>query len=146
MPTAAKLVSALFFLILCYIAAESYKPLMPPDTTFGQFSHVCAGIGALSGWLVMGRLAGHGYGLAASSGLRTMATAVFFALLLFSGREMILRSLHLRYKGPFEAVQAMAELMAGYAQLMLSPVFLAVVLMGGMAGGLVAEWTSLRWR
>jgi hypothetical protein len=145
MPTAAKLVAAVFFAALGFLMAEAYKPTQPPETQFGSFSFICAGIGLLCGWLVSGSLAGKGYGKAWGNGVRTAITTVFFALLAFSLYTMILRSMKLRYDGPMEALTAAIDLMREYGMLMLDQRFLLTVLIGGFVGGIVTEWSSRRW-
>src|SRR6056297_1256011 len=104
MPTAAKLLAAVAFAALGFLAAETVKPHMVEGTQFGVFSYICAGIGALCGWMVMGGLVGAGYRAAAGYGVRTAATLVFWALLGFSIYEMILRATKMRYDGPMDAL------------------------------------------
>jgi hypothetical protein len=145
MLTAAKLVGALLFAGLGFLMAEAYKPTQPPETQFASFSILCALIGLLCGWLVMGSLVGRGYGRAWGFGVRTAVTTVFWALLGFSLYEMILRSMKLRYDGPMEALTAAIALMLEYGGAMLDQRFIATVLIGGIVGGLVTEWASRRW-
>jgi hypothetical protein len=146
MPTAAKLVAAIVFAALGFMAAELFKPAMPEGTQFGLFSPICAGIGLLCGWIVMGPLAGFGTGAAMGSGVRTAATIAFWALLGFSIYEMVLRSMKLRYDGPMEAVLAVFDLMLERGRLMLMPELLGLLLVGGLLGGVVVEWAARRWR
>ncbi|MDZ4094008.1 MAG: TrgA family protein [Paracoccaceae bacterium] len=145
MPTAAKLFAAVAFAAIGYFAAELFKPSMPETTQFGQFSLICAGIGVLCGWIVMGPLAGKGYSAAAGFGTRTAVTIAFWALLGFSIYEMVLRSTKMRYDGPMEAVAGAIGLMAEYGVLMMTPAVLGVLVLGGMLGGMFAEWAARRW-
>ncbi|NUB45158.1 TrgA family protein [Fertoebacter nigrum] len=146
MPTAAKLVAAIVFAALGFMAAELFKPAMPEGTQFGLFSPICAGIGLLCGWIVMGPLAGRGTWAAMGSGVRTAATIAFWALLGFSIYEMVLRSMKLRYDGPMEAVLAVFDLMLERGRLMLMPDLLGLLLLGGLLGGVLVEWAGRRWR
>ena len=146
MPTAARIFGALCFALVGFLGAEAVKPMMPQGTQFGYFSAIMAAIGAASGWNVMGALVGRGYGVAMSSGLRTSATLVFFGILLFSGREMILRSINRLYHGPVEALQGMVGLATDYGRLLLNPQDLVILIGGGALAGLVVEWVSRRWR
>lgn len=146
MPTAAKLFAAVVFAVVGYLAAEAYKPGMPEGTQFGLFSELTAFIGLLCGWMVMGVLAGQGYGRAAGYGLRTSATLVFWALLLFSVYEMILRSMKMRYEGPMEALVGVFDLMLQHGLLVLTVPVLAVLAAGGVLGGWAAEFAGRRWR
>lgn len=146
MPTAAKLFAAVVFTAVGFLAAEAYKPGLPEGTQFGLFSLIVALIGLLCGWMVMGRLAGQGYGGAAGSGLRTSATLLFWALLVFSVYEMIQRSMKMRYDGPVEALVSVFGLMLQYGQLVLTVPVLSVLAGGGVLGGWAAEFAARRWR
>lgn len=145
MPTAAKLVAAIGFAILGYVAAELVKTHMPPGTQFGVFSLVCGAIGLLCGWLVMGNLAGDGWVKASGYGIRVSATLVFWALLLFSIYEMIRRATKLRYDGPMEAITAVFAIGIDYGRVLVVPDVLAVLLIGGAVIGTVVEWSARRW-
>lgn len=145
MPTAPKLFAAIAFGLLAFIAAEALKPYLPEGTPFGFYSEICGVIGALTGWMMMGKMAGRGYTTAISSGIGTSAVMVFFCLLLFSGREMILRSLEHRYKGPQQAVEAVFGLMVDYGKLLANPPDLAILLGGAAIAGMFVEWTGRRW-
>ncbi len=146
MPTAAKAMAALAFAALGVIAAEAYKPLLPPETQFGQFVWVCGGLGLIVGWWVVGPTSGRGYNAMLATGLRGSVTLVFWALSVFSIREMLLRSMNRRYGGPTEAVVGTFDIFLEYLMLMGDTLFLAVLIVGGILGGWLAEWTSRRWR
>lgn len=146
MPTAARLFAAAAFAAIGFFAAELYKAGLPPETQFGKFSAICTLIGILCGWFVMGRLAGKGMRAAMGSGLRTSANMVFYAMLLFSVYEMVLRSLRKRYDGVFEAVEGTFDIALTYGLALLRPEPLIVLVLGGMAGGMLAEWASRQWR
>ena len=146
MPTAAKLFAAIAFAVVAYLAAELFKPAMPEGTQFGFFSIICAVIGLLNGWLVMGALVGRGMTAAMGFGVRTSVTIAVWALLGFSIYEMILRSMKMRYDGPMEAILAVFDLMLERGQLMLTPEVLGTLFVGGILGGLLAEWAGRQWR
>lgn len=146
MPTAARLAAALAFAAVAFFAAELYKPGLPPETQWGRFTILCTLIGILCGWGVMGRLAGKGMRAAMGSGLRTSANIVFYAMLVFSVYEMILRSLRKRYDGVFEAIEGTFGIMLDYGTALMRPEPLVVLVLGGMAAGAVAEWASRQWR
>jgi hypothetical protein len=147
MPTAGKLVAAVFFAILGFLMAEAYKHVMPPETQFGKFSLITAAIGLLCGWLIVGSLTGRGYGRAWGLGIRTAITIVAWATLGFSLYEMILRSMKGRYGGsPMEALTGAVKLILEYGQKMADQQFLLTLFIGGIIGGLATEWASRRWR
>ena len=107
MPTAARLFAAVGFAIVAFFASEVYKPLLPEGTQVGMLSPLNSFVGFLSGWLVMGRLAGRGYYAAAGSGVRTIGVALFYVLLIGACYEMLIRSTRLYYDGPTEALTSM---------------------------------------
>lgn len=146
MPTAARLAAALAFAAVGFFTAELYKPGLPPETQWGRFTAICALIGLLCGWFTMGRLAGRGTRASLGAGLRTAAVMLFYAMLLFSVYEMILRALRKRYGGVFEAIEGMFDLVLVYGAALLRPEPLAVLVGGGLLAGLFVEWVSRQWR
>ncbi len=145
MPTAAKLVAAVAFAALAFFAAEIFKGAMPDRTVWGLFNPICAAVGALCGWFVMGGLAGHGYQAATGYGIRTAITCLFWVVILFSIYEAVKRSTKMRYDGPMEAVLGMFDLALEYLQLMVTAPMIAAVLLGGALAGALTEWAGRRW-
>lgn len=145
MPTASKLISAAAFALIAFIAAELYKTTVPERTEWGQLSLICAGIGLLCGWLVMGTLTGRGYRAATGYGLRTSVTIMFWILIGFSIYEMVKRSTNLRYDGPMEAVLGSFELAMEFAVSMATVPVIGTFAIGGIVAGALAEWVGRRW-
>jgi hypothetical protein len=146
MPTAAKLVAFVAFLMTGFLAAEAFKLGMPPGMSFGPFSLVIGIIGGICGWRIAGRLAGHGYSASVGYGLRTSVTIVFWGLLVYSTERMIQRALDMLYNGPVEAVLGIFQLMFELSQKVATPEVLTALVVGGVFGGAAAEWASRRWR
>ncbi len=147
MPTAAKLFGAIAFTFVAFLAAEVLKPAFPEGMSFGYFSVICAAIGLLCGWMVMGPNAGRGGTKAVGTGLRTSVTIVFWAMLGFGIREMLIRSTDKRYNGVTEAVVGTFEILLEYGRLMLSSApALIVLVVGGALGGLLSNWAAERFR
>lgn len=145
MPTAPKLFAAIAFGLLAFLAAEALKPYLPEGTPFGFYSEICGAFGGLIGWMMMGKMVGRGYSTAISSGVGSAIVTVVLCLFAFSGREMILRSLEHRYKGPQQAVEAVFGLMVDYGKLLVNPADLTILLGGAAVAGVFVEWTSRRW-
>lgn len=145
MPTAAKLVAAVAFAIVGWIAANAYVPVMGEGVSAGYFRELIALLGVLAGWRVMGAEAGRGYSQAMGSGLKTAMVLVFFALLLFSVREMVLLSMKMRYDGPVDAVLDVFKLMLEQARDMLTAPVIGTLIVGGLIGGILTEKASKRW-
>ena len=147
MPTTAKVVAAIFYAILGYMLAESYRLLLPPNTDMGIVNISSAGIGVLAGWLVAGNLAGRGYSRAPGLGIRTSLTIVFWALVFFSTYEMIIRSTRGRYSGsPMEAITGAFDLVIEYGAKMADQQFLILLFAGGAIGGIITEIAKRNWR
>jgi hypothetical protein len=145
MPTAAKLVAAVMFAIVGWIAANVYVPIIGEGVSVGLFRELTGLIGAVAGWKVMGPSVGQGYRAAIGSGIKTVVVLVFFALLLFSIYEMVLMSMKMRYEGPTDAVLDVFQMMLETAQKMVTPQVLGVLLIGGAIGGAAAERAGQRW-
>ncbi|NJM84543.1 MAG: TrgA family protein [Tabrizicola sp.] len=146
MPTAAKLMSAVVFAIVGWIAANYHVPALGEDAEVGLFREMVGFIGLIVGWRVMGPSVGKGYAEATGSGLKTSIVLVFFALLLFSIYEMVKESTKMRYDGPMDAVLDVFNLMLINGREMLTPGVIATLVIGGMIGGWIAENASRRWR
>jgi hypothetical protein len=147
MPTAAKLVGGVFFAVLAYVLAETFKPLLPAGTSFGIFSFICAGVGLICGWRMIGRQAGAGYFAALGTGLGTAVMSVLAATLLFSMLEMLNKAVGNFYTGaPMEAVQDAVAIVTKYARLMWDQDFLTILVVGGLLGGLITEFVGRRWK
>ena len=147
MPTAAKLVAALFFAAVGWLAANAHVPALGDNAAVGPFRELTAALGLIVGWKIMGNLVGNGYGEAIGSGLRSSITLAFFALLFFSVYLMIDKSLTAQpYDGPMDAVLGVFEIMMDQARKMLTVGVIGVLVLGGILGGSAAEWARMRWR
>lgn len=145
MPTASKLVAAVAYALLGFLAALTFVKYLPDGTPLGYFREITAAIGFIVGWLVMGKLTRKGYREAINSGLVTALLLVFWALLAFSLYFMLRKSMRMMYDGPMEAVLGVFQLMFDYGKMLLVPDMLGVILMGGIVAGLVCEWAGKRW-
>ena len=145
MPTGAKLMAAISFGIVGWIVANAYVPTLPAGMSVGLFRELVGLLGVVVGWKVMGASVGKGYAASISSGWKTVIVLVFFALLFFSIREMILLSMKMRYDGPMEAVLDVFAQMLKQAQALLTPNVLASMVVGGAVAGLLTENAGRRW-
>ena len=145
MPTASKLVAAVAYALLGFLAAQTFAKYLPEGTPLGYFREITAAIGFITGWLVMGKLTRKGYREAINAGLVTALILVFWALLAFSLYFMLKKSMRMMYDGPMEAVLGVFQLMFDYGKMLLVPDMLGVILVGGIVAGLVCEWAGKRW-
>ena len=145
MPTASKLVAAVAYALLGFLAAQTFVKYLPEGTPLGYFREITAAIGFITGWLVMGKLTRKGYREAINAGLVTALILVFWTLLAFSMYFMLRKSMRMMYDGPMEAVLGIFQLMFDYGKMLLVPDMLGVILVGGIVAGLVTEWAGKRW-
>lgn len=138
MPTGAKLIGALAFAALAFFISDLIKPLLPEGSQLGWFSPLNAFIGAIMGWRIMGKGAGNSYRQTFGYGLTTLFATTFWCLLVWAGNEMLKNSIRLRYDGPIEALQEMAQLFFEYAKLAA----VNEVVLPGLIGALFAAWLT----
>ncbi|MEO0990073.1 MAG: TrgA family protein [Pseudomonadota bacterium] len=145
MPTGTKLVSALVFLVVAYVAAQQVRTVMPEESDMGWFSEIMAVIGLFCGWIVMGKRAGDGWSFSLTAGLLTSVAIAFWGLLLFSIREMLIQSTRLRYDDAMEAILAVFEIAIEHGAMIAIPGIILTLVIGGLIGGYAAEWASRRY-
>ncbi|MEM7722918.1 MAG: TrgA family protein [Pseudomonadota bacterium] len=146
MPTAPKLVGAILFFGVAWVAALSVLDTLPEETPARYFPLSIAVIGFWQGWVVAGGHAGEGMRAAIGTGIRVSVQIAFFGLLLHALRTMFIRSSRLLYDGPGEAAIAAMELFLEYLlQSMTVPIW-GTLIGGGIIAGLLVEWSSRRWR
>ncbi|MDJ0639219.1 MAG: TrgA family protein [Paracoccaceae bacterium] len=145
MPTGAKLIGALAFAALAYFISDLIKPLLPEGTNVGSLSQVNAFVGAIMGWKVMGKGAGVTYRQSFGYGFTTMAAIIFWCLLVWSGHEMLKRSIRLYYDGPSEALQEMATLYVDYAKLAAVQEVIIPAAVGVIFVSWLTEYFARRW-
>ena len=145
MPTGSKLIGALTFAALAYFLSDLIKPLLPEGTPVGRLSEVNAIVGMIMGWKVMGKGAGVTYRQSFGYGFTTMAAIVFWCLMVWSGLEMIKRSMKLYYEGPTEALQEMAQLYVDYAKTAAVQEVLIPALVGVIFVSWLTEFFARRW-
>ncbi|MEL7151735.1 MAG: TrgA family protein [Pseudomonadota bacterium] len=145
MPTGAKLIGAITFMALAYFISDLIKPLLPEGTNVSRLSEINAIVGLLMGWRVMGKGAGHTYKQSLGYGLTTLAATVFWSLLVWSGYEMLQRSIKMYYDGPVEALQEMAALYVEYAKLAAVQEVVIPALIGAIFVSWLTEYFARRW-
>ena len=146
MPTAAKLVAAVLFSLLGVAAVQVFMPLLPEATPVRGLVPSVIVIAIVCGWLVLGRIAGAGYGNAIGNGISAGVAIAFWMVVIWALVEMIERSTKMRYDGPMAAVLGGLGLMVEYAALMLHGPFIGLVLIGSAGVGIATEAVARRWR
>ncbi|MEL6617792.1 MAG: TrgA family protein [Pseudomonadota bacterium] len=146
MPDAAKLVAALGLAILGFIVSGMIMPLFEEETNFGWFVWINVVLGALCGWMIIGRRAGRGITSAINVGLTGAAMMVFWGLFVQACNEMVRVAMKNRYDGPFEALIAVFEIGSEWALLMSTVPIWATLAIGGIVTGLLTEYAWRTWR
>ncbi|WP_299924831.1 TrgA family protein [uncultured Pelagimonas sp.] len=146
MPTAAKLVAAVFLAALAYGVSELIKTQMPASTAFGVFSQVNAVIGFVCGWAIVGNRAGRGMSAAVSNGFTGTVAMVFWCLFAQAVYEMVQESMKHRYDGVVEAFAAIFELCIKLGENLVNGPVLLSLLIGAIVTGWVSEIASRHWR
>lgn len=146
MPDAARLVAALGLAITAFIVSGQIMPLMPEGLDFGYFTYVNMGIGAITGWVVMGKRAGRGVTAAINNGITGVVAMVFWGLFVQGCYEMFRMAMRNRYDGPFDAVLGIFEIGADYGIIMFEPNIIVTLLVGGVLTGLATEYAWRTWR
>ena len=149
MPTGARLVSAIVFALVAFVAARHAHGLLEAnaDATVnpGWMFQIMTVVGALCGWFVMGSRVGQGLRFAISAGLLTAVAILFWGLLIFSTYEMILLSTKMRYDGVTEAVIGVFDEAVKYGSVVVTPSLGVLLLIGGVIGGWAADWANRRY-
>lgn len=149
MPTAARLLSAIFLALLAYVISDMVMAEMLAEDTnlnFGKFREINVFISAVVGWALLGGRVGNPYSVASGLGLTAVAAAVFWCLCAHSVLQMLELSLARKFDGPMEALVGAVELGVSYAGELLNANILLSLLFGGIASGLFAEFSSRRWK
>ena len=146
MPDAAKLIAAIFIGALAYVASLMIMPLMPESTDFGNFIYVNTILGIMAGWLVMGKRAGRGITAAINNGLGGALVLVIWGLFVHSCYQMFNRAMSNWYNSVFDALAAIFQFMAEYALILVDPVLLDSLALGGIVAGLCTEYAWRTWR
>lgn len=146
MPDAAKLIAAIFIGSLAYVASLMIMPLMPESTDFGNFIYVNTILGIVAGWMVMGKRAGRGITAAINNGLGGALVLVIWGLFVHSCFQMFDRAMSNWYSNVFDAMAAIFLFMAEYALIIVDPLVMFSLAVGGIVAGLCTEYAWRTWR
>ena len=144
MPTAARLIAALFLAMLAWVVSEQIKPLVDEDKAFENFNLINLAFAVAIGWQVIGSRAGQGLSAAINNGLTGGVVLLFWCLLAHSAIRMFEISMQGRYGGAFEAFSAIYEMMVENWILIATPLIIGTLVIGSVASGVIAEMTNKR--
>lgn len=148
MPTAAKLVAAVTFAIVAFLAADQYAAVIPDGRPPGVLREVSAIVGLLCGWFILGNflMTPRGQVEAMGTGMRTSVTLAFILLMAFAVWDMLGRALDGRYRNPLESILDIFGRALVLGKPIFTPGVLGVLLLGGLIGGALAHFASRRWK
>ncbi len=140
MPTLTRLVALVLFAFLAYIAGDRYITLFDPSEGLPAVPVVwLAVVGGAVGWQFVGGRVGAGSLQSIWIGLQGVVLAIFWALVLLGGAEMVARSHAQRYDGVMEAVIGWFEIALEHLTRMGGSVdFLILLAAGGAICGLLS--------
>lgn len=145
MPTAAKVIAALFFAALGYFSADLVKPLLTEGTRTQWMNETVGAFGLLMGWNVVGKRVGDGAWASMGYGITAALLTTVWSVGAFALAEMLGRSLDRRYRGVMDALQDMVRFISEYGLLIMVPAIFIAVVAGGALGGWLSERANRRW-
>ncbi len=146
MPTAAKLVSAIYMAIASVVVIMVVVSVYPDIEREQNRMAITAGIvGLLVGWRGLGKRIKFEERTAVSLGIRSGGSAYLWVLFLFGLNEMIQGILRNRYFEPIDAVLTIPAEMMEIGQLSLRLPIVAAILVLSAVGGIIAKRTGNRW-
>ena len=146
MPTAAKLIAAVFFAALGYGAAVLTLGNLTETINEGWIREIMAAFGFVMGWMIAGGRAAEPLAFSLAAGLTTSAAILFWSVFFVAGYEMIILSMRGAYRGPFHAIESMVAIGAERAMLATHWDTAALLVLGGFAGGWLAHMIARVWR
>ncbi len=145
MPTAAKLVGAIAFGVLGWLAASVLGQALPATIKLGHVPEGAFVAGLACGWLIAGAQAGQGFGRAFWTGIWTGLVMVALVLVVAAVWQMLVNATFRMYPGPFEALAGLADLVFHFGAMLGVRDFLLVMGIGSALAGWVTEAAGRRW-
>ncbi|PRX32712.1 hypothetical protein SAMN05216257_10665 [Meinhardsimonia xiamenensis] len=146
MPTAAKLVAALAFAAIGYLAAARAVATLPENAEVGLLREIIAAFGLLLGWKLLGPAAESRLTVSLAAGLTTAVALAVVGVFFVAVYQMLVKSMHNFYKGPMQALESVFDLAWERGQVLTDPVILVILLGGGLVAGALARGAARLWR
>ena len=146
MPTAAKLVAAIYFAALGFMASSVIFNYFAEGAKPGKFPYICIFFGLIIGYRFAGRRATGSYRAGFGNGLTTVFLISLWCLMTFGGAEMYDKATHLRYDGVMDGLKDWVLIMVDYVKKYILHVDVgALLIVGGLFGGWLTERTARAW-
>lgn len=138
MPTAAKLISGLFFAVFGYLLANWLSQILPQQFHWADLRITMAVIGFLLGWINVGARAATSFRMAMSAAVTISVLLLGLTVFVSSFAIMIERGLAQRYRGLSAGLEDMLDVMAESVVAVLRGDVAVVILVAGAIGGVIA--------
>lgn len=145
MPTAGRLAGAFAFALLGWYLTTAATAYFPEGSIPGYWTVLGVLSGVFAGWVVVGKRTGHGLSAGIGNGITGVITLVFWVIFIVSFVDMIKKSLRKSYDGPVEAVVDVFALAYDYLLQFAQQDLAIIVVVGGVAAGLFAEYFGKRY-
>ncbi len=149
MPTAARLVGAIYFALLAWGISQMLIPLIPPEMASGQkldwFAERNALYGLTWGWVLNSQRANETLAGSISNGFTIVITMVLWAVTSTAVSQMVKLSLKKRYQGVGDAIDGVFELIVKFLGLLATQEIIGAFVIGALIGGLICGWVARRW-
>ncbi len=146
MPTAAKLVSAIYMAIAGVVVMMVVLSVYPGASYEANRLVALAGIvGLLVGWRGLGTKIRFEERTATALGIRSGVSAYLWVVFVLGLNEMLEGMLRNRYFEPIDAILTVPAEMLEYIRLSIHPMIIGSVLVLSAIGGIIAKRTGNRW-
>lgn len=146
MPTAARAVAAFIMALMGAAAAHYILPLVHDDTIIPYFPCFSGFLGAVTGWISVGRrIDQRKYG-SLSAGLTGSALFAFWFVFFQVSYRVLQFALRGRFRRNGDAFDEFVGWFIEYSALLLTFEMLGVLLSGGIVAGAVANIASKYWK
>ena len=137
--TMGRMFGALGLTVVAYLAATRLMLAWPDPMLFGHFQLVCAGLGLVVGWRVIGSRLGYGSSAAIAAGVTAALVLLVATMLVVSVYEAMARNMSMGSVSPDVVMTRYWTMVTGWARNMTDPFFWAILFGGGALTGLLAE-------
>jgi hypothetical protein len=145
MPTAGRLAGGIAFAVFGWFLATAIIPYFDEGRAHGFWVPMSTAVGFLCGWIIVGKRTGLGYRSGVGNGITGAVAVVFWMLFLLSFYDMLQKSFRKSYDGPMEGLVDVVTLLTEYV-VQLAQVDLGIIVVGGgIAAGLFAEFFGKRF-
>lgn len=147
MPTAGKLIGSALMAVLTLLVSAQIARIMAAEEmgSAGMMVPINGLFGLILGWRILGERVGDGYRAATGYALTTFVAIFVFALVVWSGVEMLELATRGRYDGPSDALAGMGQLMLDYAIFVARPSVVILTVVGCYIVGTITESVAQRW-